>query len=175
MKKAVTLASGVVQGMMLTFVVASGLHAQYTVASGMRTGGTSGVTAKYIYKPGAAVEGILGSFGNGYSLTGLIEKYAPIYYVRGLYAYHGGGIHLALYSGSDPYYRYDRYLGREVAYRKNSDMGFGINGIFGMEYRMPHNIPLAFSVDMKPFVEMGSGGRLSVAPDPSIGVKFIIR
>ena len=174
MKKRRIIWGGILQGVILTFLFTSDLQAQYTTAIGTRTGGTSGVTARYIYEPGRAVEGILGSFGNGFSLTGLIEKYEPIYYVKGLYVYHGGGLHVAVYDNSSLYHYYGP-LGREVNHAKNNSVGFGINLIAGVEYRMPRNIPLAFTVDLKPFLEIGSVGRISVAPDPSIGVKFIIR
>ena len=175
MKKAIIIATGVIQGIILTMLFSSGLSAQYTAAIGMRTGGTRGVTAKYFYKPAVAADGILGTFENGFSLTALIEKYDPIYVVRGLYGYYGAGTHLAIYNGNSRYDRYYNYIGRDVASRKANELGFGINIIFGVEYRMPYGIPLIFTVDMKPFVEVGTGGHVSVAPDPSVGIKFMIR
>jgi len=38
--------------------------------------------------------------------------------------------------------QYVSNFGREVDYEKNNDVGFGINGIVGLEYRLPENIPL---------------------------------
>jgi hypothetical protein len=146
--------------------------AQYNSAIGIRIGGTSGVAGKYFYQPTKAVEGIIGTFGNGFSLTGLIEKYSPVYNADGLYVYYGGGAHLAFYNGRN---RYNSYFGREVDYRGDNGVGFGINGIIGLEYRLPEDIPIAISFDLKPFIEMGSGGFVSFAPDPSIGIKFVFR
>src|SRR5690242_4095924 len=44
----------------------------YNTALGIRVGGTSGVTIKNFYSRKAAFEGIIGTFGNGFSLTGLM-------------------------------------------------------------------------------------------------------
>jgi hypothetical protein len=153
------------------------VRAQYNMQAGVRVGGTTGVTAKYFYQPSYAIEGIIGTFGNGFSITGLWEKYRPIYdrynnAVEGLYLYYGGGPHLAFYNGDS---NNDGLPGREVNYHRNNDVGFGFNGIVGLEYRMPRNIPIAFTADLKPFVEIGSAGHVSAAPDPSVGVKFIFR
>ena len=162
----------IIPGIILTFILAADLQAQYDLAGGIRLGGTSGVAAKYFYQPDMAVEGIVGTFGNGFSMTGLLEKSIPFYNTAGLYLYYGGGAHLAFYNGDDSRYS---YFGREVDYRKDNDVGFGINGIVGLEYRLPENIPIAFSVDLKPFIEIGSAGHVAVAPDPSIGIKFIMK
>lgn len=148
------------------------LPARNSLSLGVRIGGTSGITGKYFYKNNTAVEGIIGGFGNGFSITGLLERQLPIYDAPGLYVYYGGGAHVAFYNGRGRYYS---HFGREVDYRDSNDVGFGINGIVGLEYRLPDNIPIAFSLDLKPFVEIGSGGYVSVAPDPSLGVKFLIR
>ena len=148
------------------------LQAQFNMAAGIRIGGTNGLTVKHFYKPEFAVEGILGTFGNGFSLTALIEKYQPVYEAPGLFVYYGGGAHLAIYNGSNTYHS---NFGREVDYRKGNDVGFGINGVVGLAYRLPNNIPIAFSLELKPFIEVGSAGYVSVAPDPAIGIQFIIR
>lgn len=139
---------------------------------GLRLGGTSGITGKYFFKPDMAGEGIIGFFGNGFSLTGLIEKSIPVYNAPGLNFYYGGGGHVAFYNGRD---HYTGNFGRDINYRANNDVGFGINGIVGFEYRLPNSIPIAFSLDLKPFIEIGSSGYTGFAPDPSIGIKFIIR
>ena len=162
---------GVIPGIILIFSCVSDVRAQYNTAVGIRIGGTSGVTAKYFYKPTMAAEGIIGTFGDGFSITGLMEKYSPVYNATGLYVYYGGGAHIAFYNDGS---NYARPFGREIDYHKNNDVAFGIDGIVGLEYRLPENIPIAFSLDLKPLVEVGSGGHVGFAPDPSIGIKFII-
>ena len=158
--------------MIFLFVLTFKSLGQYKTAIGIRIGGTTGVIAKHFYKPELATAGILGAFGNGVSLTGLIEKYQPVYNATGLHVFYGGGLHLAFYNGKDR--RYGNF-GREIDYRNNNDVGFGINGIVGLEYKLPNNIPILVNIDLKPFVEVGSGGYVSVAPDPSIGIKIILK
>src|SRR5579859_3475935 len=168
MKKGLCFLSGLI--MCLSFVVLSSHEsmAQYSAALGLRIGGTSGISGKYFYKDTKAAEGIIGWFGNGMSLTGLLEKYSPVYNANGLYIYYGGGAHVAFYNGEARYYS---HFGREVDYYRNNDVGFGINGIVGLEYRLPENIPLAIRLDLKPFVELGIGGQVAFAPDPSFGIR----
>lgn len=148
------------------------LPAKGTTELGIRIGGTSGATIKYFHKNNTAIEGIIGAFGNGFSITGLLERQQPFEGAEGLYIYYGGGAHLAFYNGRG---MNSSHFGREVDYRTGNDVGIGVNLIVGLEYRLPENIPIAISLDLKPFIEVGSGGYVSAAPDPSIGIKFILR
>ena len=163
--------------MLLTALVAmNGIDVQaqrpYETALGLRVGGTSGFVVKHTFKPTMTFEGILGGFANGFSVTGLIEKNLPAFNEKGLSWYYGAGGHLAAYNGRSMYYN---RFGREVDYRERNDIGLGVNGIVGLEYRLPDNVPIAFSVDIKPFIEFSTDGNIGVAMDPSIGVKFIIK
>src|SRR6478609_1192120 len=166
------ISHGFVLGIIVIILSAPKLRAQYSTAFGLRIGGTSGLDVKHFYKPSKAFEGIIGTFGNGISFTGLIEKYSPVYNAQGLYVYYGAGAHLAIYNGRSERYS---YFGREINYYKNNDVGLGINGIVGLEYRLPEDIPISFSLDLKPFIELGTGGYVTFAPDPSFGIKFLIR
>ena len=163
--------SGFILSAICFLLLPHNIHAQYNASLGLRLGGTTGLSGKYFYKPTKAVEGIIGWYGNGFSLTGLVEKYTPVYNATGLYIFYGGGAHLAFYDGQPGY---DSHFGREIDYYRNNDVGLGINGIVGMEYRLPEGIPIAISVDLKPFVELGTGGHVGFAIDPSIGIRFII-
>jgi hypothetical protein len=171
MKKINYLMSGFILTITLSLFIVKNVHAQYSSALGLRIGGTTGVSGKYFFKPTKAAEGIIGWYGNGFSLTGLIEKYTPVYNAEGLYIYYGGGAHIAFYNGEPRYYS---HFGREIDYYRNNDVGFGINGIVGIEYRLPEDIPIAITLDLKPFIELGTGGYVAFAPDPSIGIRFII-
>jgi hypothetical protein len=143
----------------------------YKTALGIRLGGTSGADIKHFFRPATAFEGIVGAFGDGFSLTGMIEKNAQAFDVEGLNWYYGGGAHIAFYNGR-PYYN---VYGRDLRYRDSHDVGIGIDGIIGLEYILPDNIPVAFSIDLKPFIEIDSDGDVGVAPDLALGVKFLIR
>jgi len=170
--KAKLFLRGLILGVLVTSLFVLDIKAQYSTAFGLRIGGTSGLDVKHFYKSSKAFEGIIGTFGNGISFTGLIEKYSPVYNAQGLYVYYGGGAHLAIYNGRSDHYS---YFGREINYYKNNDVGLGINGIVGLEYRLPEDIPISISLDLKPFIELGTGGYVTFAPDPSLGIKFIIR
>lgn len=141
----------------------------YKTSLGIRVGGTTGLDVKHFFRPATAVEGILGTFGNGFSITGLVEKNAQAFDVEGLNWYYGGGAHIAFYNDRRDYW------GRDVRYRDNNDVGIGINGIIGLEYILPDNIPVAFSLDLKPFLEIDSDGDVGVAPDLGLGIKFLLR
>lgn len=176
MKRLSTLLSGVVLLMLANISDASAQYAvtfdkPYETALGVRIGGTSGVTIKRFYNNRSAVEGIIGTFGNGFSLTGLIEKHANAFDAVGLNWYYGGGAHLAFYNNN----RYYDLGGRELPDRDGDDIGIGINGVIGLEYVLPDNIPVAFSLDFKPFVEIDTDGDFGVAPDLALGVKFLIQ
>jgi hypothetical protein len=148
----------------------SATQAQYRTAIGLRLGGTSGITVKHQFMDRFFGEAILGSFSNGFSLTGLMEKMAPVPDAEGLYFYYGGGAHVAVYNDKEIFYS---RFGRDVKYHHDNDVAIGINVIGGLEYKLP-DIPLAISIDVKPFIEIGSGGYVGFAFDPSLGLKFTI-
>ncbi len=148
------------------------LSAQYQTSAGARIGGTTGVALKHFYQPSLAFEGIVGAFANGMSITGLVEKTLPAFDTPGLSVYYGGGAHLAFYNQNRSYYN---RFGRALNDRRVSRVGVGINGIAGLEYRLPEDIPLSFSFDVKPFFEFGSDGYAGFALDPSIAIRFVIR
>src|SRR5579872_459793 len=116
--KTTILIRAIIPGIIITCLSSFKLQAQYTSAIGIRIGGTTGVSGKYFYRPTKAFEGIIGSFGNGISFTGLVEKYTPVYNAQGLYIYYGGGAHIAFYDGKSREYS---YFGREVNYYRNND------------------------------------------------------
>ena len=138
----------------------------YDRAIGLRFGGTSGIT----YKTGGGFEGILGFWGNGFSVTGLKESYATAFDTPELSWYYGYGGHVAFFNDGDP----GTNFGRGDRRYNDSEIGFGIDGIIGLEFN-PTEIPFAFSFGIKPFIEIDTDGNVYGAPDPAIGIKYIIR
>lgn len=138
----------------------------YNTAIGVRGGGTSGLTFKRLTGRNA-IEGIIGMWGYGLSLTGLYERYTPAG-VDGLNWYYGGGGHVAFSTGRT-FYRnfrdYDNY------YAGEGGVGIGLDGILGIEYKIPP-IPFAISFDIKPFFEVNTRGGAYIALDPGIGIKI---
>lgn len=157
--------------LLLSVAAVSAVQGQdYKTGLGIRIGGTSGVTVKHFYSRSMAFEGLVGFFGNGSSLTGLVEKHALAFDTKGLQFYYGGGAHIAFYNGR---YRYNNSFWRDINYYDQREVAIGVNGVVGLEYSIP-DLPIAFSLDFKPFVEIGPGGYVGFSPDPSVGVKFTI-
>lgn len=148
------------------------LMAQYETSVGVRVGGTSGFVAKHFYRPSFAVEGILGSFPHGVSLTGLAVFHADALNTPGLFWYYGGGAHLSIFA---PEGRYYTRFGREIRYDRRNRVGVGFDGLIGLEYRLPDNIPVTFSFDFKPLVEFGSDRYVGFALDPALSIRYIVR
>lgn len=138
----------------------------YKTAIGLRAGETSGLTIKQFVGSSTALEGIIGVWSHGISATLLYEKHVPAFDVAGLNWYYGAGGHVAFEAGRRlVYYRNDRY------YRYNEgNVGLGIDGIIGMEYKIP-SIPFALSLDVKPYVEVITNGRVWTSLDPGLGIK----
>ena len=142
--------------------------AQYDFAVGLRSGGTSGLTLKKNYGS-TAVEGIVGFWHDGFSVTGLWEKNAMAFNETGLNWYYGVGGHLAVYGDSfdgnsgPSWYDHPHHI-------DDGAVGFGVDGIVGLEYKI-RNVPIAISFDFKPYLEVVSDGGVLFSMDPGLGIK----
>ena len=143
-------------------------HAQ-TNELGVRFGGTSGLTLRHYTSNTRSIEGILGFYGNGFSVTALFERHHSAFDVQGLQWYYGPGVHVAYYQTGRPSSSF-----RDTGYRNNEALGFAVNGIVGLEYRLPDNVPIAFSIDLKPFLEIDTNGDAAVAIDPGLGIRVYL-
>ena len=142
--------------------------AQYNFAIGLRTGGTSGITLKKNYER-SALEGIIGFWNEGLSITALYEKKSRAFDVEGLNWFYGAGGHIAFYGDDfdgDGYSWYDHPHDRD-----DGDLGLGIDGMVHLEYKIAE-IPLAFSLGFKPYIEFTTDGNLFFTPDPGLGIKL---
>ncbi len=141
-------------------------NAHYRTAIGVRAGGTSGLTIKHFTGNFNAIEGIIGFYPNALSLTALYEKHAGGS-TPGLHWYYGGGGHVAIESGRF----YSISDGRRWRrYYSNGEVALGVDGILGVEYKIPP-IPFAISLDVKPFVEVNTDGGAYLGLDPGLGIK----
>jgi hypothetical protein len=141
----------------------------YRTAIGIRAGETSGLTFKRFVSPNMAVEGIIGFFPNAIGITGLYEGYVATD-VEGLNWYYGGGAHVTAGTGATNRTYYSPRTGRYEVYRyRDYGVGLGIDGIAGIEYKIPR-APFAFSLDVKPYIEVNSGD-VYLALDPGLGIK----
>ncbi|MFT7197901.1 MAG: hypothetical protein ACI83W_002275 [Marinoscillum sp.] len=137
----------------------------YSTAIGVRGFGTSGLTIKHFNSATNAIEGIIGFGPYALSATILFEKYVNAFDEPGLNWYYGFGGHIATQSNWTYVNGWRNYQ------RDNGDFGVGIDGIFGIEYKI-HEIPIAISMDVKPFIEVTTRGNAYLALDPGLGVKF---
>jgi len=134
----------------------------YQTAIGVRGLGTSGLTIKHFTSSSNAIHGIIGFYPNAFSVTVLAEKYIPAFDVAGLKWYYGIGGHLATQSD---------WGRKEGLYRREtSAFGLGVDGIFGIEYKID-KVPIAVSLDFKPFLEIATDGNAFMALDPGLGIK----
>lgn len=145
------------------------LGTSYNTAIGLRGGETSGLTIKHFFGGSAAIEGIIGLWHHGFTLTALYENHTSAFGVAGLNWYYGAGGHFSARTNSS-YYGWGH---RRNDYYDNDNFGLGVDGIVGLEFKIPQ-VPVALSLDLKPFIEVISNGRIYGSLDPGIGVKFTL-
>lgn len=137
----------------MVLFAANGLKAQEVVSSvGVRFG-HGGVSFKYVEDFYQGFETILAFRDNGVQFIGLLQAYKPIKTDRisNLYLYYGAGGH-AGYKGSEKSYVRSNNNGCYVYTEKRYNPVLGVDGIVGAEYHF-YSIPLAMSLDYKPFIE----------------------
>lgn len=141
----------------------------YHTAFGLRAGETSGLTIKQFIGGPNALEGIVGVWYHGFSATVLYERYTPAFNLSGMNWYYGLGGHASLQTGHH-FYVYHRDHRHE--YYRDGAIGLGVDGIFGLEYKIP-SAPLAVSLDVKPYLEFVSDGHIWTSLDPGLGIKLV--
>jgi len=139
----------------LFIVLTSTLTAQVKSSSiGLRGGGVSGFSYKYIDHDYKAFEFIVGWQEGGFRVVGLLQKYQPVAtsHISNLFVFIGGGAHTGfveqtkeyVYTGSDGYdYYYPQSIKKPI---------IGGDFIVGAEYRF-ESIPLSLGIDYKPYFQ----------------------
>ena len=126
-----------------TMLCSIGLFAQnYTTAIGVRAGLANGLTVKHFISENRAVEGILSTRWQGFSITGLYEIHANAFNNSHWNWYYGFGAHLGVYDGNDSWG--DNGVNYTIV---------GVDGIVGLEYRIV-DIPINLSLDWKPALNL---------------------
>lgn len=145
-------------------------ESSYNTAIGLRGGETSGLTIKNFITERTAFEGIVGIWPSAFGLTGLYEWYTPAFNAEGLNWYYGVGAHVVLGTNRAYYVYTDEERDRTYYRYKSGNLGIGLDGIVGLEYKIPA-IPFAVSLDMKPFIEGNTEGGAFLSLDPGVGIK----
>ncbi len=121
---------------------------------GLRAGGASGFSMKYIDDDLTAVEVIAGWQENGFRLVGMVQKYKPIATDRmsNLFLFTGVGAHSGYIRYND---RRSKYVEKDIYYYDYYRTApiFGGDFIVGVEYHF-ESIPLHFSIDYKPYFQL---------------------
>lgn len=123
----------------------------YQKAIGLRLSNDFGASFKYFLKENHAIEVMatfrtFGGFGYHWSyfrFGGLYQVHNPFPSVEGLRWYYGGGATVSMYTGE-----YSRYTSA-------SNVGVGIHGVVGLDYKFA-DIPLNISLDWMPGFVIGS-------------------
>ena len=129
--------------------------ANYNTAIGLRAGYYPGLTIKHFFNGNKAFEGIVHFRYHGVGFTGLYEVHVVAFKVPELHFYYGIGGHIGFYDG---HYYYKIKHG-DYIYYDDRTTSIGIDGILGLEYKIP-GIPFVVGADVKPFfdiVEPGPG------------------
>jgi hypothetical protein len=137
-------------------------------AIGVRLGGTTGITLRAGVGDNAAIEAILGGYPYGPSVTILGEAHKSLGDVFSLYA--GGGGHIRF--GRDWYRERNCYPLYGCHTYQNGETGVGIDLIGGVEAKIPA-LPLAFSLDIKPFLEWTNENKQYAGYDLGLGIKVV--
>lgn len=148
----------------------SSQSAPYKLALGLRagqTGQTCGVTLKKSFGQRMALDAMVGYADKGISLTGLFERHFRMFGLDGLRGYTGIGMHYSSQTGYDNWYDPKR---NATAYVKGG-AGYGVDAVLGIEYKVPV-APVAFGLDIKPYVTKTSTQHLGYALDPGINVRI---
>lgn len=152
----------------VTMIISGAAYSQsfdsdYKYALGLRAGGPSGITFKFRNANDNSIEFIAGFWADFISLTALFEKNTPAFDVDGMIWYYGGGGHVSFFT--------NEVIDDRWYYRRGDGFALGIDGIVGLEYKIPP-IPFAVSLDLKPFLEVDRGGDVHLGIDPGLGIKF---
>jgi hypothetical protein len=140
----------------IMLVLSTSITAQIKSSSiGLRGGGVSGFSYKYIDDDFKAFELIFGWQEDGIRLIGMLEKYQQLATNRmaNLFLFMGGGAHTGYVSYNTEYvYQsangYDYYVMDKV-----TKPVLGADFIIGLEYRF-ETIPLRFGLDYKPYIQV---------------------
>lgn len=139
---------------LISFSVIFAMHLNAQRSSiGLRGGGLSAFSWKYIDQYGHGVELMIGSQDRGLRLTGLIEKYKPTltHHLANFYLFTGFGCHSGYtkYKEKKSWQIDDKYYYSE---RTTTSPIIGGDFIVGAEYRF-ESVPISLSMDYKPYFE----------------------
>lgn len=136
------------------FLVIIPISAQEVSRSiGLRAGGGSGISFKYIEDYNYAVEGIISYRDRGFQAAGFWQRYKPFMTdrLRNFYSYWGIGAHAGYIRAKDQFCVQTEDGCALYESRRTRVVG-GLDAVMGFEYHF-YSAPLAVSLDYRPYVE----------------------
>ncbi len=117
---------------------------------GLRSGKSTGISAKHYLNDLVALEGILSMRESGMQITALSNFHLPAFsrYFPYIYWYYGFGGHAGYYSR-----RYWRKVDPILDNDRRAPLSLGIDAVIGLTYKPPL-FPIAFALDYKPYVDL---------------------
>lgn len=118
----------------------SGYSQDYNTAIGIRGGFFNGVTFKHFTNNSDAFEIIASTHYRGFLVAGMFQRHANAFDAPGLNWYYGAGAHVGVYERRNtPWFKNE----------SGSVSTLGINGVFGLEYKI-EEVPITIGVDITP-------------------------
>jgi len=138
----------------------------YNTGIGLRGGFLYGVSIKHFFNSHSAVEGIIGTRWQGYSITGLFEYQKETNLSEDLDWFFGFGMHAGTYE--------ERYFLENAAKKGSTSTVFaiGIDGIIGIEYKVAR-VPITFGIDFKPFMDLVNSNQNFL--DAALTIRYIFK
>lgn len=141
----------------------------YNTGIGLRAGETSGLTFKQFIGKQHAIEVILGLWHHGVSATALYEHHTKAFDVSGLTWNYGIGAHASYQTGHQYFYQTRNVL---IGGYEPHVLGIGLDGMFGMEYKIP-NAPIAAGLGVKPYLEYMTNNKVRGSIDPGVSIRVV--
>lgn len=146
--------------------------AQYNTAIGLRAGWSSGLTVKQFIGNDAALDFLVSFWPRDLAVFCVYEKHKQLGNANGLNFYYGGGGHVAINTYRRVVY-HDHpgpHHSHEWWYHDRDGFGIGVDVVAGLEFKFP-DVPIALSLDIKPFIEFNTDRNIYWSPDPGLGIK----
>ena len=155
----------------LFFILWLGINLQlsaqdYSTGIGLRGGPGYGVTIKHFTSSNKALEGIVSPLWDGFLLTGLYEKHAPLFKATRLKYYGGIGLHVGFWDYSRKNNRNNPWV-----FHDENEIVAGVDLILGMEYTFKV-LPFNLGVDWKPMLNLINDGSIWYK-DIAVSLRFI--
>jgi len=143
-------------------------QAQTDYAAGTRVGNSTGFSMRYFKDEDMVIEGLLTFRHGGIQVTGIWERYRPLFNIPGgdITIYYGLGGHIGIN-------RWAGFFGNtDLARNKYYIPSIGVDGMLSFNYELS-NIPLSLSLDYKPYAGLFEPNFLAIhGGDMAVAIRY---